>query len=400
MKKLLALLILVCFGLCADESSLFSEQELAMIKTMSPLPELPKDPTNEVDGNVKAILLGEAFFNDWRFSKGEEFACATCHRETDHFTTFRADTHVEIPTLYNMAHNKWYFWDGRADTLWSQSLVPLEAEIEHASSRTEIVDLVTSDEDYRPKYEALFGKVGDFSDLDRYPQPGKPSDENKEANKNWLSMSSQDQFEVNKVFANIGKIFAAYQAQIVSPKSKFDTFVEGLKSGDEKKVLALDLSAKRGLKLFVGKGQCISCHSGPNFSDNSFHDMRLPAYTKKLGLPGGRKGGISKVKNSVFSANGAFSFQKSDAHLRRLKVAAGDDFKVKTPTLRFVARTPPFMHTGQFRFLTDVVEFYSEMKGAREVAEGVRVEMTPRNFTEEEKKDLIAFLNSLSELGQ
>ncbi|MCM8530799.1 MAG: cytochrome-c peroxidase, partial [Lentisphaeraceae bacterium] len=262
MKNLLALLTLCCFSLLADEPSLFSERELSIIKTMSPLPPLPKDPTNEIDGNTKAILLGEAFFNDWRFSKGEEFACATCHRETDHFTTFRADTHVEIPTLYNMAYNKWYFWDGRADTLWSQSLGPLEAEIEHASSRTEVVDLVTSDEDYGPKYEALFGKTLDFSDPDRFPQPGKPSSENKEANKNWLSMSSQDQFEVNKVFANIGKVFAAYQAQIVSPISKFDTFVEGLKTGDKSKLAALDLSAQKGLKLFVGKGQCITCHSG------------------------------------------------------------------------------------------------------------------------------------------
>lgn len=396
--KLIILTIVLAFIFTSHaEKVQFSAEQLAKIKSLSPLPEIPLDPTNKVDGNEEAIQLGEAFFNDWRFSRGEEFACADCHRETDHFVTFRADTHVEIPTLYNMAYNKWFFFDGRADTLWSQALGPIEETIEHDFSRTEVAFLMSSDIEYKPKYEKFFGPIPDFSDPDRFPQPAKPSSSNHEANKNWQSMTKEDQFQVNKVFANVGKIFAAYQSQLVSPKTKFDVFVEGLNEQNEDKLSILSESAKRGLKIFVDKGKCITCHSGPNFSDNSFHDMRLPAFKAKRGLPGARAVGIAKVKESIFSANGPFSDSPKSEHLETLNVEAGDEFKIKTPTLRFVAGTPPYMHTGQFRFLSDVVEFYSEMKGAREPLDGISPEMTPGNFTAQDKKDLLEFLKCISE---
>jgi cytochrome c peroxidase len=397
MKKIYTIFLVLLSSFAVAEDVVFSAEQLTLIKSMSPLPELPLDPTNKLDGNKKAIQLGEAFFNDWRFSRGEEFACATCHRETDHFTTSRTDTDVEIPTLYNMAYNKWFFWDGRADTLWSQSLGPIEAGIEHDFSRTEVAVLMSSDFEYKPAYEKFFGPIPDFSDPDRFPQPGKPSSENAEANKNWLSMTKEDQFEVNKVFANFGKILAAYQTQLVSPKTKFDVYVEGLKKDDSEKMSVLSTAAKRGLKVFVGKGQCITCHSGPNFSDNSFHDMRLPIYTEKKGIPGARAAGVAKVKESIFSANGPFSDSPHSQHLDGLQVQAGDEYKIKTPTLRFISATPPYMHTGQFRFLSDVIDFYSEMKGARAPVSGIEPEMRPRNFTDDEKKDLLEFLKCISE---
>lgn len=397
MNKIFTCIVILLSPFLSAEDSIFSAAEIERIKTMSPLPEIPLDPTNKIDGNKKAIHLGEAFFNDWRFSRGEEFACATCHRETDHFTTSRTDTDVEIPTLYNMAYNKWFFWDGRSDTLWSQTLGPIEAGIEHNFSRTEVAFLMHSDVEYKPAYEKFFGPVPDFSDADRFPQPAKPSSDDVEANTNWQSMTKEDQFLVNKVFANVGKIFAAYQAQLVSPKTKFDVYVEGLKEKNQEKLSAISDSAKRGLKVFVGKGQCITCHSGPNFSDNSFHDMRLPKFTEKKGIPGARAVGIGKVKENIFSANGPFSDSPRSKHLNELSVQAGDEFKIKTPTLRFIAATPPFMHTGQFRFLTDVIDFYSEMKGARAPIDGIEPEMTPGNFTAQEKKDLLEFLKCISE---
>ncbi|MCH2205139.1 MAG: hypothetical protein MK132_04615 [Lentisphaerales bacterium] len=397
MNKIYTYILILLSPFLSAEDSIFSAAEIKRIKSMSPLPEIPLDPTNKIDGNKKAIQLGEAFFNDWRFSRGEEFACATCHRETDHFTTSRTDTDVEIPTLYNMAYNKWFFWDGRSDTLWSQTLGPIEAGIEHNFSRTEVAFLMHSDIEYKPAYEKFFGPVPDFSDPDRFPQPAKPSSDDVEANRNWQSMTKEDQFLVNEVFANVGKIFAAYQAQLVSPKTTFDVYVEGIKENNQEKLSAISDSAKRGLKVFVGKGQCITCHSGPNFSDNSFHDMRLPKFTEKKGIPGARAVGIGKVKDSIFSANGPFSDSPRSKHLDELSIQAGDEFKIKTPTLRFITATPPFMHTGQFRFLTDVVDFYSEMKGARAPVDGISPEMTPRNFTAQEKKDLLEFLKCISE---
>jgi cytochrome c peroxidase len=396
MKTFLILFYLSSLCLIGGELVVFSSSQLEYIKQLSPLLPASLDPTNKVDGKKEAIVFGEALFNDWRLSRGEEFACATCHRETDHFTTSRADTHVEIPTLYNMAHNKWFFWDGRADTLWSQALGPIEAGIEHDFSRTEIAYLISTDSSYRDAYERLFGPTIVFDDEVRFPLPAKPSSENAEANKNWLSMTKEDQFKVNKIFANVGKILAAYQSQIVSPKSNFDVFVEGLKENSSVKKAAMSISAKRGLKVFIGKGQCITCHSGPNFSDSRFHDMRLPEFTEKPGMKEGRSGGARQVRESIFSANGPFSDAPRSSHFKALKVQPGDEYKIKTPTLRFIAKTPPYMHTGQFRFLSHVIEFYSEMKEAREPVAGITPEMTPKHFSEQEKKDLLEFLNALS----
>lgn len=401
------LIVLICIGIYVQGSEKksgavhFTEAELKTIKTLSPLPAVPADPTNKYGLNPKAAAFGEDLFNDWRFSTGAElFACQTCHRVSDHFMSVRDDTEIDIPTLWNVGYNNWFFWDGRADTLWAQALGPFENPKEHDSNRTEIVSIISRDTKYKDIYEEIFGKIPDFRDHKRFPVPAKPSVENKEANANWQSMTQEDQMQVNQVFANVGKALAAFQMTLISQKTEFDVFVEGLKENNQNKIKVLKADAQRGLKLFLGKGRCIDCHSGPTFSDSKFHNTQLPATGIDLGFKDARHGGISEVKESIFNAAGPFSDDPKGylaKRLLKLKVAEQEKGKFKTPGLRNIIFTNPYMHTGQFRSLIDVINFYSDMKDAQKTD---HPEIEPRRFTEQEKRDLLAFLKSLSSFAK
>lgn len=374
----------------------FSREELNIIKSLSPLPEIPADPTNRVGLNPKAADFGFELFNDWRLSRGEEFSCQTCHRITDDLMSVRLDTPKDIPSLWNIAYNNWFFWDGRADTLWMQALGPIENPIEHNFSRTEIAKVISADPHYVKSYRELFGELPDFSDHNKFPEPAMPSKHNSEANANWKSMDAEDRTKVNHVFANVGKVLAAFQMTLISQKTNFDVFVEGLKENDEQKKQALPFAAQRGLKLFLGKGKCITCHSGPTFTDSKFHNTLLPKTNRDLGFKAGRHGGIQDVKNSIFNAAGPFSDAPNSLTAKRLanlKAQSKDRNGFKTPGLRNVYYTHPYMHTGQFGSLQEVIDFYSEMKNAQP---SDHPEIEPRNFTELEKKDLLAFLKSIS----
>ena len=395
--QLLAYFVLGTFLLAEEKTVSFSAEEVKIINTLSPLPAVKPDPTNKYSKNTKAIAFGEDLFNDWRFSTGAElFACQTCHRVSDHFMSVRDDTEIDIPTLWNVGYNNWFFWDGRADTLWAQALGPFENPKEHDSNRTEIVSIISRDTKYKEIYEEIFGEIPDFRDYKRFPVPAKPSKENKEANANWQSMTKEDQMQVNKVFANVGKALAAFQMTLVSQKTDFDVFVEGLKENDSEKQKALSEPAKRGLKVFVGKGKCITCHSGPSFSDSAFHDTQLPEIDIDLGFKHARHGGIKTVADDIFNAAGPFSDAPASylaERLKTLKPHSKNKGQFKTPGLRNIVYTQPYMHTGQFRSLIDVINFYSDMKNA---SESDHPEIQPRKFTEQEKRDLIAFLESIS----
>lgn len=386
--------------LCAENEPFFSNKEIETIKTLSPLPKVQEDPTNKVGLNPKAAEFGSELFNDWRLSRGEEFACQTCHRVTDDLMSVRNDTLIDIPSLWNIAYNNWFFWDGRADTLWMQALGPIENPIEHNFSRAEIAKLISRDDHYRSSYEELFGKFPDFSDEVRYPIPAMPSKDNKEANENWKEMSKNDRMEMNKVFAGVGKVLAAFQMTLISQKTDFDVYVEGLKEDNKIKKQALSDEAKRGLKVFIGKGKCIECHSGPAFTDSKFHNTLLPETGIEFGFKEGRYGGIKALKNSIFNAVGPFS-DAPHAHVSKrvvsLEAKSKNKDSFKTPGLRNVYYTHPFMHTGQFSDLKEVINFYSEMKEARK---SKYPEIEPRKFTDLEKSDLLEFLKSLSSFNR
>ena len=359
-----------------DDRDLYTPEELAAIYRHSPLGPLPPDPTNRVADNRRAAALGQFLFFDGRFSANGKVACASCHQTALAFTDGRALAEgVAVgtrnsPTVLNAAFGQWYFLDGRSDSLWSQALQPFENPKEIGGDRRHIVDAVSHDTALRQAYERVFGPLSNQS--------------------------------VDRVFSNLGKAIEAYERRLRTPPAPFDRYVAALKSGDALRQRILSTAAKRGLKLFVGSARCDICHSGPAFSDGQFHNLGL-AVVPREALDPGRQAGIRGVRTDPFNGVGLFSDAPGRRGVReRLAFLPAPESQAgafKTPTLREVARTAPYMHDGRFADLVQVMGFYAgETATASETMVGERertLDLIPR-LARAQQLDLIEFLRSLS----
>ena len=380
--------------------------ERERVLTFSPLPPPPRDPTNAYEEDPLAARLGQALFFDRRLSKNGTISCAHCHDPARGWSDGRERAQGldlvprHAPTLWNVAQNRWFFWDGRKDSLWSQALAPLEDPAEHGGSRLQHAHLVAEDGRHRDAYERVFGSLPDLSDPERFPPRGRPVPgvpEHPYA-RAWNGMSATDRDAVDRVFANLGEALAAYERRIVSRRAPFDVFVEGLRENDAAKRAALAPAAVRGLRLFLGKARYHTCHDGPHFGDLEFHDDRVPPLDPLDEPDLGRYAGIALVLDDPFNGLGRFS-DDPEAGRTRLAYLARTNHnlrELKTPTLRNVAVTGPYMHQGQFATLAEVVRFYSTLDGALAPhAEEKLVE--PLGLSAQEQSDLVAFLESLTD---
>ena len=420
----LFLILLMAFGAMSisagkQEAGFYSPEELEKIYELSPVPKVPADKTNAYADNVAAADLGKILFFDKRLSCAGNVSCATCHNPKAGWSDGLATPKVflnphlnskkrffskrRVPSLWNVAYNRWMFWDGRSDSLWSQALGPPENPIEmEGGSRLLYAHEVYDDKNLKGKYESVFGKLPDLSDNKRFPLNGCPRPEEPKSvvNLAWTSMTEADQTAVNRVYSNLGKSLEAFERKIVSNHSRFDSYVEGLKENNGSKISLLTESEKRGLKLFVGAGKCVACHSGPNFTDGGFHNLRVPSKNSSLPDDPGRIAGIPTVKANLFNGAGAFSDDHSGLSAKRLgllKAFPINRGQFKTPGLRNVAVFGPYMHQGQIRTLREVVEYYSTLKGAlkqRGPDEGL---LTAVHLKHSEIEDLVAFLNTLTD---
>ncbi len=386
----------------------FSDKELARILTLSPLPDPPSDPTNAVEDDPRAARLGQWIFFDPRFSGNGEVSCSTCHLPsrswTDGRTVAEATGVLERHTmsLWNVAYNRWFFWDGRADTLWSQALGPLEDPREHAGSRLQYAHLLAADAQLERAYEDVFGALPELGDEQRFPAAGRPVLDNEQdpLHVAWESMRPADQEQVTRIFTNLGKALAAYQRQILSRSAPFDLFVEGLREGNGRKQRMITDSARRGLKLFLDKARCSICHTGPNFTDMEFHNNRVPPLEDEFSADQGRYRGIELVMQSPFNGAGRYSDDPDGegavkvSYLRR----TGHNYQeFKTPSLRNVAATAPYMHQGQFARLEDVLHYYSTLENAMPTHHSAEKILQPVGLSQVEMSDLISFLESLTD---
>lgn len=387
----------------AEEPVVFTAEERAILLELSPVPDPPADPTNAVYEDPAAARLGQALFFDARLSADGSISCASCHEPSKDWTDGKALARglEGLPrhtmTLWNAAHNRWFFWDGRKDTLWSQALAPLEDHREHGTSRLAILHLLGEDPGYARAYRAVFGALPELGDERRFPREGRPvAAEPEHAHAlAWGSMQPEDQEAATRAFVNVGKAIAAFERRIVARDAPFDRFVEGLERGDPARLAALDASAQRGARLFVGKARCIFCHDGPSFTDLEFHDNRVPV--AEGGDPG-RKLGVRRLRADPFNSLGAYADDGGAAGRNKLGLLLSDSHGgklFKTPTLRNVARTAPYMHEGQLATLAEVVRFYSRLENATPETSGERL-VIPLGLSEAEEADLVAFLESLS----
>jgi len=305
-----------------------------------------------------------------------------------------------VPHLWGVRYNRWYFWDGRADSLWSQALIPIEDVAEMASSRVQIAQLVIKDKSLRKAYQDLFGPIPKALLQITLPNRGRPvaDTESQPDNQSWDSLTKTSKEAINHLFANIGKSIASFEETIVSLHSPFDQFTDQLLNDKPPKRYVISASARQGLKLFIGKAACISCHFGPNFSDGEFHHPFLSELSLKGDL--GRYEGITKVLQNPFNANSQFHDADKEKSRNKLDyVYKNIEFRAqfKTPSLRNVATTYPYMHTGEFQTLEEVLDYYNTISERMDPNNHQEVLLKSLDLTTSEQNNLIEFLKTLTD---
>jgi len=279
--------------------------------------------------NAARVELGHKLFFDPRMSGDGNMSCATCHNPalgwSDGQATARGVKSAQLkratPTIFNTAYNSIQMWDGRKKSLEDQAMGPMQANTEMNMDIGKLFQWIGQN----AGYQVLFAKA----------YPGEPINE-----------------------TTMSKAIASFERTVLSNSSPFDRWVKG----DAKALSALEVS---GFKLFAGKGNCIACHSGPNFTDNGFHNLGLASW-------GDAEPDVGRyAQKPVNAMRGAF----------------------KTPTLREVARTAPYFHDGSAKTLLDVINHYNQ---GGVVKTNLAADIRPLGLSEEEKRALVAFLQSLS----
>ncbi len=326
-----------------------------------PPPPVPAD--NPLD--AERIALGRRLFYDRRLSHNDTFSCAICHVPEQGFTSNELATAVGIegrtvrrnsPTLLNVAYAERLFHDGRENRLETQIWGPLLARNEMGNPAPgALLEKIAGLPGYADAFEATF--------------PGRG-----------LGIET------------LGMAIASYQRTLVSGDSSFDRF----RAGDGS---ALTPAARRGLELFAGRGACQGCHplDSPRLSDDGFHNTGI-GFERAMGRSEGATQRIQvapgtwiEVRRDVIAAVS----EPRPSDLGRYEVTGDprDRWRYRTPTLRNVALTAPYMHDGSLATLADVVAHYD--RGGVD-NEGLDPRIRPLGLSERERGDLVAFLESLT----
>lgn len=328
------------------------------------LPEVPVPADNPQDPGK--VLLGEKLFNDKRFSADGTVSCATCHNAdkalTDGLRVSKGIKELEgtrnAPTVINAAYYTSQFWDGRVPSLEEQSKGPFTNPVEHGLKNFDpILETIGNDNEYL----ALFRKVFRTGPADI-------------------------------TIDHVAKAIAAFERTVISGNSPFDRYLYG------KEKTAMSPAAIRGLEVFRLKGRCVDCHTTGQtsaiFTDNKFHNIGV---------------GFSRIQENLMDIIDAFRRRsESDreldtdiltsdniSELGRFAVTLdpSDIGRFKTPSLRNIAVTGPYMHDGSMDSLEEVVEFYNQGGEDNPMLDGG---IRPLRLTEPEKADLVEFMKALT----
>ena len=373
MIRHLAAALLLCAAGAQAQVPDFSGAETRAILRHGPWPApWAPDPSNRASGNAEAAALGERLFFDPRLSPSGKVLCATCHAPFRAWQDGRArafglaEVDRNTQSLLNVRYGRWFGWDGAGDSLWAQSVRPILEPREMGGGAAQAAALVRADAELACRYAKVFGAPPPAGDL--------------------------------AVLAGIGKALAAFEETLVSGRSPFDDFRDALSSGDSSSMKKYPEAAQRGLRIFIGRGNCSICHVGPAFTNGEFHDTGVPFFIKG-GVDPGRYGGIRKLQANPLNLLGAYNDDAGGASAVKTRQVAEEhrnfgEFKV--PSLRNVAQTAPYMHNGSLATLDAVVRHYSELSPDRVHADGERL-LKPLHLSDAEVADLVAFLESLSE---
>jgi len=372
-------------------------EQRTMLRSLSlaSLEPLRPDPSNRYAEDERAAGLGRDLFFETRLSGNGKVACATCHVPSQDFQDGTPLGHGVGTTgrrtmpIAGTAHDAWFFWDGRADSQWSQALGPLESAVEHGGTRTQYARVIA--EHYREVYRQVFGEIPDVAGLPA--QAGPVDDSAKRAA--WEKLSLSRQRDISRVYANIGKAIAAYERTIKFEPSRFDRYVDAeLSHRQHTSADAFTADEEAGLRIFIGKGSCTNCHNGALLSDDHFHNTGIPI-ANAAQADSGRATGVRRALDGEFSCTSRYSDAKAeDCDELRFATTEGPELlhAFKTPSLRNVAGRAPYMDAGQFRSLEEVIDHYN----AAPRAPLGHSELKPLRLSAQERAQLVAFLKTLS----
>ena len=313
-------------------------------------------PDNPV--TAEKVALGRKLYYDKRLSRDGTQSCASCHDPEKGFSDGKKIAEGiggkkgarNSPTVLNAVFNEFQFWDGRATTLEEQAKGPMINPVEMGM---ESHDLVVAAVRGVPEYQQAFRKT----------------------------------FGREPTIDDIAAAIATFERTAVSGDSAFDRFQAGDRS-------ALSESAQRGWALWNGKARCNTCHpfgnATPNFSDNKFHNIGVAAKNRDFAALARKAATVSNPNELAFSPDftelGRFVVTKQPKDIGAFK----------TPGLRDVALTAPYLHDGSEATLLDVVNFYDKGGEPNPYLDGGIV---PLKLTDQEKGDLVAFMESLTGQG-
>ena len=372
----------------------WSTDELRHLSQLQHQATPPPSPSNRVAEDPAAQAFGRALFYDGGLSP-IGLSCAHCHEPEMHFTDRlvlgegAGTTARHTPTIEGSQWGSWFFWDGRADSLWMQAAGPVEHPHEMASDRTFVVHRVV--DEHRVAYEALFGEL---PSTEGFPPHARPMPATPEAAENvaWETLSSEQQLAITTVLVNSMKAVAAFERTLVPGPGRFDAYAAAVVAGDPAGGGHLSAQEVEGLSLFLRDGACVSCHHGPMFTDRSFHVLGL---MEPSGYDQGRTLGAAQVLKHPLNCSGAFSDARDCPELRYLDPTFPDfQAAFKTPTLRNVVHTAPYMHNGTLADLDAVLDFYSTLP-ATPLANHRELTLQPLDLSTADRAALEAFLHTL-----
>ena len=356
-----------------------TESEIRAIESMGPWPATPPpDPGNELSGLAWAEALGEELFFSTALSGNGKLSCASCHDPELGFSDGVAvaagiDNHVRNSQgLLNAGFQRWFGWDGGADSLWAASLRPMLSPIEMGGRIEELAVSLRA----MPVVAEAFPNA--------YPD------------------NSPEDVPDEELVVFAAKAIAAWNRTLISDRTPFDVFRESLLSNDESGQEAYSTSALRGLKTFIGEANCRVCHFGPNFSNAEFHDIGRPFFTGVGQVDSGRHSGIKRVRTDRYNLTGQFNgtnIEREKLKTASVKIGQTNFGQWRTPSLRNVSLTAPYMHDGSLPTLSDVIDFYADIDTTRLHAKGESI-LKPLELDESAREDLVHFLESLTPASQ
>lgn len=368
------ILVFICGTVlsCAAGAVEFDASERALIAAHGPWPPvLARDDSNRVSQDTNAIRLGEMLFFDHELGGDSKLSCASCHDPGRAFSDGRVTgvgrtrLNRNTPSLLNLKSSRWYGWGGENDSLWAQSIRPLLALDEMANTPSMVKNRLLARQRYRDLYRQAFGET----------------------------VAQEDS---ESLLVNTGKALAAYQETLISKRSDFDQFRDALLRGNEDAMRSYPEAAQRGLKIFIGRGRCNLCHSGPRFSNGEFGDVGIP-YFVPGGVDAGRYRGIQQVLQNPYNLLGRYNdgdSAKNAISIRHVNLTHRNWGEFKVPGLRAVAATAPYMHNGSLATLRDVVLHYSNLDEERLHSDGEKI-LRPLQLKPRQVDDLAEFLRSL-----